>query len=535
MDEFNFINDNDINKFTGAESGNIPESQGNTVAAEAQDHSMPVENTENDAQQSSMPGESDSVPSADNGIMPKANAVKTSEGFNSNSAGAGEQPQSSNSVQTNIHQPYNMHDAINGQMKGSNDRANRNQAYYTENIKKTKQKKIGVWQLILVSVLSSVFGAGIMFAAVVYIAPHLNTSANDILGLTAGTTEVTGTDNGIYKKVEITKSDSPVEAIAEKVGPSIVGIQVTVPAKSRYGFFFELEENGVGYGSGIIIRQDGYILTNNHVIEAAVASSLSNKLIDGAKIEVILPSNKDVSYEAQIVGRDEKTDIAVLKINAANLPVAELGDSDSVKVGELAVAIGNPGGMDYMGSVTAGIISGINRTITLENGREFKLIQTDAAINPGNSGGALVNSQGQVIGINTIKISATDIEGLGFAIPINEANEIAESLINYKYVKNRPYLGVVIDNTFTEEDAKRLKVPVGLLVYDVQPLSAAYKAGIHTGDIITKFDGVAVTKFKELEDQKNKHKPGDEVEVEVYREGETLKLKVVLGEEKILD
>jgi serine protease Do len=417
------------------------------------------------------------------------------------------------------------------------DKQDRNSSYqyYTENIKKTKQKKTSVWQLILVSVLSSILGAGMMFAAVIYIGPLLNEDTAEMLGLPVRTAGTAGFDNGIYKKIEITESTSPVEAIAEKVSPSIVGIQITVPTRGSYGFFFDIEQNGVGYGSGIIIREDGYILTNNHVIEGALASQLSNKLIDGAKIEVVLPSNKDKFYTAQIVGRDEKTDIAVLKIDARNLPAAELGNSDEVKTGELAVAIGNPGGMDYMGSVTAGIISGINRTLTMENGREFKLLQTDAAINPGNSGGALVNSRGQVIGINTIKISATDVEGIGFAIPINEANEIAESLINFNYVKDRPYLGVIIDNTFTEEDAKAHKVPNGLLVYEVLPLSAAYKAGIHTGDIITRFDGVDVTTFKQLEDQKNKHKPGDEVVVEVYRDGETLTLNVILGEEKNID
>ncbi len=409
------------------------------------------------------------------------------------------------------------------------------QAYYTENVKKTKQRKIGAGHLILVSVLSSLLGAGIMFAAVVYIAPLIGASAREMLGTPVSTTETSNGNNGIYKKVEITQSTSPVEAISEKVSPSIVGIQITVPARSDYGFFFDLEENGVGYGSGIIIRKDGYILTNNHVIEGAVTGQLSNKLIDGAKIEVVLPGDKDKLYKAQIVGRDSKTDIAILKIDLDNLMAVEIGNSDEVKTGELAVAIGNPGGMDYMGSVTAGIISGINRTIVMENGQELKLIQTDAAINPGNSGGALVNSKGQVIGINTIKIAATDVEGIGFAIPINKANEIAESLINYKYVKNRPYIGVTIDSTFNKDTAERLNVPNGLLVYEVQPLSAAYKAGIHAGDIITGFDGKIITEFKELEDQKNTHKPGDTVIVEVYREGEKLKLEMVLAEEKNID
>lgn len=423
-----------------------------------------------------------------------------------------------------------------GQAAGPSDTDARKQMYYSENIKKTRQRKIGVGHLVLVSVLSSLLGAAIMFAAVVFLVPVIGADAARMLGLPLKTTEVSGVNSSsIIKKIEIAETTSPVEAIAEKVGPSIVGIQITYPVRSNFSFFFDINRDGVGYGSGTIISEDGYILTNNHVIEAAMAGQMSNKLADGAKIEVILPDNKDKAYRAQVIGRDEKTDIAVLKIDATGLSAAELGNSDEVKVGELAVAIGNPGGMDYMGSVTAGVISGINRTIKLDNGREFRLIQTDAAINPGNSGGALVNSKGQVIGINTIKIAATEVEGIGFAIPINEAWEIAESLINYRYVKNRPYLGVVIDNTFTKEDAERYKVPAGLLVYDVQPLTGAYKAGIRIGDIIVKFDGKEVTTFSELEELKNRHKPGDEVEIEVYRDGETLKLKVVLGEEKNLD
>lgn len=409
----------------------------------------------------------------------------------------------------------------------------KNQAYYTENIKKTKNKKIGAGQLILVSLLSSLLGASAMFAATMFLAPVIRPTIDEWFGTSAQAAEVVGADNGIYKKVEITQSSSPVEAIAEKVSPSIVSIQVTVQAQGN-GFFFNLGQEGVGYGSGIIIREDGYILTNNHVIENALEAN-TNRLAQGSKIEVILPGNKDKAFTAKIVGRDDNTDIAVLKIEASNLPAAELGDSDKVKAGELAVAIGNPGGLEYMGSITAGIISGIDRTLLMDNGREFKLIQTDAAINPGNSGGALVNSQGQVIGVNTVKIAATDVEGIGFAIPINEANTIADSLINFKYVKGRPYLGVMIDQTFTEETAKKYNVPFGLMVYEVQPLTAAYKAGIHTGDIITRFNGKPVKVFKDLEDEKNRHKPGDEVEIEVYRDKKTLTLKVVLDEEKQIE
>lgn len=410
----------------------------------------------------------------------------------------------------------------------------KSQVYYNESIKKVKTKKIGVGQLILVSVLSSILGGGAVFAAMVFLSPIIQPVVGSTFGRTALITDMaTGSDNGIYKKIEITQSSTPIEAISEKVSPSIVGIQVTVKTQAR-GFFFDLGQDGVGEGSGIIIKEDGYILTNNHVIESALDQN-SNKITDGSKIEVILPSDTKKTYTAKIVGRDSKTDIAVLKIEATNLPVAELGDSDKVKSGELAVAIGNPGGIDYMGSVTAGIISGINRIIQTENGQELKLIQTDAAINPGNSGGALVNSQGQVIGVNTVKIAATGYEGLGFAIPINKANEIATSLIDYKYVKGRPYLGVSIDQRFNEEVAKQYNAPNGLLVYEVLPLSSAYKAGVQAGDIITKFDGKIVAVFLDLENQKNTHKPGDTVSIEVYRDGKTLTLTAVLDEEKNID
>ncbi len=401
------------------------------------------------------------------------------------------------------------------------------QIYYTENYKKPKERKNNLFQLILVAVLSSILGGGIVFGAFQFVAPAI---AGGYLGKDAANGSVSAAQqNGGYKKVEIQQSDSPVSAIAEKLGPSIVGVKVTTASKGQ-DFFFDLGP-GVGEGSGIIIREDGYILTNNHVIESALSGN-SNRLTQGAKIEVILPNQKDKTFAATVVGRDTKSDIAVLKIEGTGFPAAELGDSSKVKIGELAVAIGNPGGLDYMGSVTAGVVSGLNRTIQTENGSSLTLIQTDAAINPGNSGGALSNSKGQVIGINTIKIAASGFEGLGFAIPINHAKEIAQSLIDYKYVKGRPYLGVEIDNRFNEDLAKQYNVPAGLLVGDVVPLSSAYKAGVKTGDIITSFDGVKVKVFDDLNNQKNKHKPGDSVKIEIYRDGETKTLTAVLDEDK---
>jgi serine protease Do len=195
-------------------------------------------------------------------------------------------------------------------------------------------------------------------------------------------------------------------------------------------------------------------------------------------------------------------------------------NSEELRPGELAVAIGNPGGIDFMGSVTAGVISGLNRAIKTEDGKNLTLIQTDAAINPGNSGGALVNSKGEVVGINTIKIAAQGYEGLGFAIPSNTALEITNSLIEHKKVKGRLYLGISINPNYNEVFAKRYNTPVGLLVVQVEPMSAAYKAGIRDNDILTKFNRQELRTFEQLEEEKNKLKVGDVVEVEVYRDSE---------------
>jgi len=410
-----------------------------------------------------------------------------------------------------------------------------NPTYYTESYKKPKNNRgRNVLQLISIALLSSVLGGGIVFLVMQFLGPTITPSANGYFSKLfpsnayTQNAAVNKTNSDAYKKIEIIQSDTPVTAIAEKVSPSIVGIRST---STMQDFFFGVREVP-GEGSGIIIRSDGYIMTNNHVIENALEAG-SNNLARGSKIEVVLPNQVDKSYPATVVGRDTKTDLAVIKIDLDGLPAAELGNSDELKVGELAVAIGNPGGLEYMGSVTVGVISGLNRKLKTENGKEFNLIQTDASINPGNSGGALVNSRGQVIGVNTVKIAATGYEGLGFAIPINKAKEVTDSLIQHKYVKGRPFLGVSIDPRFNEQIAKQYNVPMGLLVADVVPLSGAYRAGIQRGDIITKFDGEKVKSFDELEELKNKHKPGDVVEVEIYRsDAKTLKLKVELTEDK---
>ncbi len=411
----------------------------------------------------------------------------------------------------------------------SKDDPKRTPVFYTESYKKSAPKRgASLMQLILVAVVSSILGGVVVGAIFMFISPGLQPIVKEYFGQPSQEQAAVSGNNGIYKKVEIEKTDSAVTAIAEKVSPSIVGIRVVGAGQDIFGFN---TLQGTSEGSGIIIKSDGYIMTNNHVITNALESG-GNTQTRGSKIEVILPDQKDKPYTAQVVGRDQRTDLAVLKIDAANLPAAELGDSDDIRVGELAVAIGNPGGLEFMSSVTAGVISGIDRSITDDSSDELKLIQTDASINPGNSGGALVNSSGQVIGINSVKIATQGFEGLGFAIPINKAKEVTDNLIEYKYVKGRPYLGIWSNADYDEATAKQLNLPVGVLVDKVEPLSGSYDAGIQRGDIITRFGGREIKNLDQLNEEKNKYKPGDKVTMSIYRQGETINIDIVLSEQK---
>ncbi|MGI6114410.1 MAG: S1C family serine protease, partial [Mahellales bacterium] len=277
-------------------------------------------------------------------------------------------------------------------------------------------------------------------------------------------------DSDISAKYELFEDDNPVIEIAQRVGPAVVGVT------NKVTMFNNFMENSIeaeqGTGSGIVISEDGYIVTNNHVIEGAT------------NIGVVLPGGKQV--EAQLIGQDSRTDLAVLKVKAEGLTAAKLGDSDKIRPGELAVAIGNPLGHQLAGSVTVGVISAVGRTLQVD-GKTLNLIQTDAAINPGNSGGALVNKKGEVIGINTLKQAAVGVEGIGFAIPINDAKPIIKQLIDYGYI-SRPGIGIW-GSEITEQAAKEYKVPVGILIRRVVVDGAAAKAGIVPGDIIIKMEG----------------------------------------------
>lgn len=379
-------------------------------------------------------------------------------------------------------------------------------------IEKPKKKKMSnTWKVGLCSALAaSVMTAGIVGGGAALYIKNQQPAANQNISLSSG--DVTQLSSNSLFSNEMT-----VPEIAKKVGPSCVGVinKTKVTPQKYYNPFTgrtyytsdpnsdELVEQGSG--SGIIISTDGYIVTNQHVIDGAT------------EISVIL--NTGDEYTAKLIGADEKSDLAVLKIDKEGLTAAELGDSDEVQVGELAVAIGNPLGQEFAGTVTAGVVSALNRTMTVDN-KVYNLIQTDAAINPGNSGGALVNSKGQVIGINTIKLSTTEVEGIGFAIAISEAKPIINDLMNNGYVSGRPLVGI----TVTENRS-------GLSVYSVAEGSGAAKAGILEGDLIVKVDGQAINTSKKLNEIRDTKKPGDYIVLTVIRNGELQDINVQLTED----
>lgn len=307
-------------------------------------------------------------------------------------------------------------------------------------------------------------------------------------------------------------ASSAAVAVADRVGPAVVGI--LAESLAGYDWFNRplFETKG---GSGVIISAEGHIVTNNHVIEGAKNNQVKVFLADGRKLT------------GKIAGADPATDLAVVKIDADNLPVAAFGDSDRVRVGETAIAIGNPVSLDFQRTVTVGVVSGLNRTLRV--GEEtIGLIQTDAAINPGNSGGPLTNARGEIIGINTIKLATERVESMGFAIPSNVVKPIVQELIARGQVI-RPYLGVHVAD---KEQAARLDVRIerGLLVVDIVDGGPADRAGIRPGDVILSVDGRKTDNTRELHDVLRAQKVGERVTVEVSRDGRALKITVILGE-----
>ena len=372
-----------------------------------------------------------------------------------------------------------------------------------------------------------------------------NSSSSSTVAATPDTTpnanQTANTDSGVYSGpswIELASKDDTMSTteIVDKVMPSVVGVSSTFQWQEQYsswpfgGDMQTQDKSGTATGTGIIMSKDGYIITNAHVI-------YDSNYGKAAEISVVLSENANYSeteYPATIVGYDTEADIAVLKVNATDLVAAEFGDSNELQVGELALAIGNPLGFELFGSVSCGIISALNREVTI-NENSMKLIQTDAAINSGNSGGPLINSSGQVIGINSAKLSSnyteTTIEGLGFAIPITEATKIINDLINYGYVTGKPQIGITTEDV-SETTSRMYGIPVGVFVTKVTEGGAAAQAGIQKRDVIIAANDKTVKTADELNDIKNQFSAGDTLKLTVTRGDEDLTINVVLQEQK---
>lgn len=328
---------------------------------------------------------------------------------------------------------------------------------------------------------------------------------------------ISGSEGEETKNIVIDASaETTAVAVAEKVGPSVVGIMAIT---EQYNYFYGNTESQ-SQGSGIIYNTNGHIITNYHVIESAVTKS--------GKISVYFHDDLENAVPATVVGYDVSADLAVIKVEKSGLTPIELADSDKLVVGQTAIAVGNPGGLSFYGSVSMGIISGLNRTIQLESSSEITLIQTDTAINPGNSGGALTNSQGQLIGVNSAKLSGDGYEGMGFAIPVNDMKEICDRIIN-RQNSPKAYLGISLSSYYTESILKQYGYPAGVVVENVADNSPAANSGIQRGDIITKFNDKAVPNIATFTSEKDKCDPGDTATLIIYRNGTSYSVKLTLG------
>ncbi len=327
------------------------------------------------------------------------------------------------------------------------------------------------------------------------------------------------TNSGTQNIVIQTQVDSVVEAVYQKSGNSVVGISTTSAAS---GLFGGSAEQTTGEGSGIIYSADGYIITNYHVISNAVESRYQSK------IYVYLPTDTEKSYTATVVGYNISSDLAVIKIDKSGLPAVEIGDSDVLKIGQYVVAIGSPGGLTFMGSTSFGIISGLNREITIESVGTMSLIQTDAAINPGNSGGALLNAKGQLIGVNSVKFVDESYEGMGFAIPVKTVVEICNNIIQNEDEPS-PYIGMELSTRYSATTLQMLGFPAGAVVQSVYEGGPAAESGIQRGDIITEFNGTAVTSYTQMNGLINSCHPGDSITVKLYRSGKYYTTSLTVG------
>ena len=394
--------------------------------------------------------------------------------------------------------------------------------YYTppeKPVKAPKEKKPhGKWVkalclCLVCALLGGLCGAGIMAGSmnsrIVAVEQMLEEQTKETLSIGSQTSSTPA-------PVSTTTTAKPVAAIYDQACNEVVGITTEV----TYTNFFGQTSSSAVSGSGFIVSPDGYILTNYHVIEYAYKGNyaITVMLHDGTR------------YEASIVGVEDCNDIAVLKIDASGLDPVTFGDSDKLSVGDDVYAVGNPlGELEF--SMTTGHVSALDRLITTDESSEaINMFQIDAAVNSGNSGGPVYNANGEVVGIVTAKYSDTGVEGLGFAIPINDAAKIANDLITKGYVTGKAYMGVSIDERYNSMYSQYYNMPIGAFVKSVESGSCAESAGIQAGDIITRLGDVEITGYSDLKQAIKQYSAGDSAELELYRAGESRTLTVIFDE-----
>lgn len=392
--------------------------------------------------------------------------------------------------------------------------------------KQARGGKRGVSGLGLIAVMLStaILSCALSVALLVFV-PNMENSLLAQLVKKYGSQQTTIVKNdGVGGNITITdETTSAAKAVYQKAAQSVVGIRVVGITNQ----FFNKTETILSEGSGVIYSEDGLIITNYHVIGDAT----SNDMTTDYEIRVYLDTALTQYYKAEVIGSDADTDLALLKINVTGLTPIEFADYSTVEVGDAAFAIGSPGGLDYMNSISTGIVSGLNRDLTTSNGVSFELIQTTAAINPGNSGGALLNSEGKLIGVCVIKIAATEYEGMGFAINTNTIQSVINAIQTNGTIE-RPMLGVTVRTDYTTEMAQTYGYPAGAYVYEVTEGSCADKGGLQPHDIIYQFGEVQINGYTDLKKALNTYNIGDTVVLKVYRLETSQHIEVTVTLEK---
>ncbi len=406
------------------------------------------------------------------------------------------------SHQQPYHEPYDSFQ----QWQGSQTNADFNTIYGGKSKKKKSNKPVKIAVGVLVCAM--LFGGGVLLGT----SRDGDSQADNTTTQTQSSSKQSSSGSTTLNIVSSEDKDALTSTqIYAKVSPSVVSVVCN-----------SLTSDSESSGSGVVMSKDGYIITNQHVIANA------------DKITVVMSDS--TQYSAELIGSDEQTDLAVLKVDPdKDLTQAEFGDSDQLQVGDMSYAIGSPGGVELQNTFTSGMISAINRDITV-NDRVMTLIQTEASINPGNSGGALINNKGQVIGITNAKLMSstnTTYEGLGFAIPIDSVQEIVDELIVNGHIVGRPAIGISGYN-ISKETAENNDVPQGVLVQSVDTRSDAYTQGVQKGDIVVGVNGKTITSMDEINEIKEQYKAGDSITLNLYRAGKNIEVKIKLMDQNDL-